>query len=146
MDNIAGHISYLNKERDVREFAQPIVDDVYAEMSVSELKENKKKYEKSVQKYKLIREYWLDKLKELDDILKNLRGAIIGSDGKVLSYIKEELRKTQEKKDFVIRNVRELEENIKKFRKEVILPSKNGEKADLSQEDALFSHCLKKKT
>ena len=60
LDNIAGHISYLNREKDARQFAQPIVKHIHVPMV-----ENTKIVQEMDKK--LIREETTDEIKKIQD-------------------------------------------------------------------------------
>jgi hypothetical protein len=85
-DDIAGHVSYLNREKDARQFSQPIVKFVMAPLvsNMDEVNQYDKKY---------VREYLdsdVGKLKEqIETNLQKLEGDLGDIDGSKFGFLKE---------------------------------------------------------
>lgn len=64
-DKVAGYISYLNRSQDARNFAYPVIDNVYADMSFEKEKgTNKNKYDIKIKELK-------EEINEMKDYVKN---------------------------------------------------------------------------
>ena len=64
-NEIAGYISYLNRSQDARNFAYPIIENVYADMSFE------KEKEKTRDKFSIINQLLKDEIRELKADMKN---------------------------------------------------------------------------
>lgn len=82
-DKISGYISYLNRSQDARNFAHPVIENIYSHMSTEEIDDSKPKSKYDVQLADLKENYQAmrDQLKELQQEKKldtqNLKAASI---------------------------------------------------------------------
>lgn len=159
MNKIAGQISYLNREKDARQFAYPIFHSINVPMSISDIGKSNEDLEKSTldlnnaldenKKDK-------DKLKEEKSNIKNEKKTRLERCKEVPVKQRKECKdrvaleiKALEEKDIIPLNkkikldenkVKELKENIKKIKKNKKKFSEN----DISQETAL-KKCIPQK-
>ena len=79
LDNIAGHISYLNREKDARQFAQPIVENIMTPFieNVQEVKKMDKRYVRSLTTKDIdeLKQKIEDENNNMDDDFKDLESS-----------------------------------------------------------------------
>ena len=79
LDNIAGHISYLNREKDARQFAQPIVENIMTPLieNVQEVKKMDKRYVRSLTTKDIdeLKQKIEDENNNMDDDFKDLESS-----------------------------------------------------------------------
>jgi hypothetical protein len=155
LNMITGYISYLNREKDARQFAYPIMKMVYADMTRSDhmqkltllnntledasnmhdqLKEGKNALRKAKDKIKADTKH---ALKECDKAPK-------GKKKECISKVKEEMKSfeasllgdLQEKMVTDQESMKELQQKVKELKKDV-----KDKKSDISQEGALKKRC-----
>ena len=126
LDNISGYVSYLNRERDARQFSQPIVENVH--VPITDSVEIVEKFDK-----KIVRDLMNSDLGELKGKIieknKELQGELGEVDKNMFSFLKEESCDGIEGKEhkacekLVNKNIKELvqeaKDGIKKIRTEV---------------------------
>lgn len=87
LDNIAGYVSYLNRERDARQFAQPIIQEV--NVPITNDIESVERFDK-----KIMRDYMNSDIAELKNKVveknKSLQGELTEADKNMFSFLKEE--------------------------------------------------------
>lgn len=147
LNAIAGHISYLNQESYTSRFAQPVIEYVHADLSLSDKKaetdisqnglmiliENKEFYEDEIQKNKhLIRDYEND-----IDVFRNMEG-----NTNVKSSIDDLSRKIKETRDKIKEFTLELKAITVTISKQAELIKSRKGIIDDSQESVLFDKCL----
>jgi hypothetical protein len=126
LDNIAGYVSYLNRERDARQFAQPIIQEVH--VPITDDIESVERFDK-----KIVRDYMNSDIAELKNKIieknKSLQGELMEADKNMFSFLKEETCGELEGKPLklcekvVKSNIKELVQEakaeIKKIREEI---------------------------
>jgi hypothetical protein len=107
-DKISGYISYLNRSQDARNFAHPVLQDVYVDLTsreeeVKEVDEDGKTIkEKMVGKYEREMNELKPKLKEAKEVIKNqanevkIKGKVVRA--RIITKAKDDLAKAKEQK------------------------------------------------
>ena len=125
LDDIAGHISYLNREKDARQFSQPIIE--YIDVPIPNISEAEK-FDK-----KLVREIMNPNINDLQNVItennKKIEGELSDLDKNKFNFLKNEIcsglegkSKTQCEK--IVNNnikmlVNEAKAEVKKIRDEI---------------------------
>ena len=121
LDEIAGHISYLNREKDARQFAQPIIHHI----NVPIVSDTQKK---SVHDYDIIAmressmQSIIEKKEELERTSKKLKGDLIGINATKFSKLLDQCGGVEEKKScekIVKRNIKDLVIEAKAYLKTI---------------------------
>jgi hypothetical protein len=87
LDNIAGYVSYLNRERDARQFAQPIVQQV--PVPITDDIESVQRFDKKIVR-DLMNSDVLDLKSKIIEKNKTLQGELSEADKNMFSFLKEE--------------------------------------------------------
>jgi len=90
LDDIAGHISYLNREKDARQFAQPIIHHVNVPIVDKEGMDAAKKFDRKIVR-DIMESDVSDLMSQIDDKNKELVGELIDIDPSKFSFLKEEI-------------------------------------------------------
>lgn len=160
LDAIAGYISYLSRERDARQFSQPIITRVDSEISTPTI--NTKKIEEIETKYDGQIEDFKDQIFEINEELKQFKKETMAKKKEAKEdckqYKKEEKKECLEKakdlieqyndelsdkKDQVTDDVKNLKAEIKSLKKDKKEELKVYTE-DKSQETAVQTKCIKK--
>lgn len=160
LDAIAGYISYLSRERDARQFSQPIITRVDSEISTPTL--NTKKIAEIETKYDGQIEDFKDQIFEINEELKQFKKETMAKKKEAKEdckqYKKEEKKECLEKakdlieqyndelsdkKDQVTDDVKNLKAEIKSLKKDKKEELKVYTE-DKSQETAVQTKCIKK--
>jgi len=161
VEQLSGYISYLNREKDIRQFASPILETIEVPMSLSNINENKKKlqdytieYEDAVYRVHKNKEAIKDakeKIK-LEKKLLNEKCKTIKNREEKAKCKKEILENvaTFEKQIFeeANLNIKTYEEKMKNIKPEILKINyeiKDYKHNDLSQERLLNEKCFKQK-
>ena len=116
LDDIAGHISYLNREKDARQFAQPIVKRVLVNITDENLIQ---KFDKGLIKDELDHTI-LDLKSKTIESMKELKGDISEIDANRFAHLKKRCENTSLKQTtcekIVKRNIRELVNEVKTYK------------------------------
>jgi len=156
LDNIAGHISYLNREKDARQFAQPHLKRIIVPMvnDMNEVKSLDKQYLRSILSSDVqdLKSKITEENTKIDDDLKDLdstrfyalrdicdeydgvvkKGCIKIATGKIRELVKEARAQTKHIKD-TIKSIREEIKNKNLYRKEALKELK--ERIDANPEE-----------
>jgi len=158
LNDIAGHISYLNRERDARQFSQPAVRYITAPISYEELEygessldELSKKLESTQEELKDLKQEEKDKKKEVAQQKKALKGLCVGLKKDERQACLEKAKDGSSKIDEAFRDdlqkiqsaMKEILAQKNNYRKEVSAKKKSM-KEGLNQLSTLTSKCLKK--
>jgi hypothetical protein len=87
LDDIAGYVSYLNRERDARQFAQPIVKEVH--VPITQDIESVERFDKKIVR-DLMNSDILDLKSQIIEKNKSLQGELGEADKNMFSFLKEE--------------------------------------------------------
>jgi hypothetical protein len=122
LDNIAGHISYLNREKDARQFSQPIVKRVLVPVATEAQLENMAQYDKFV--FKSSANESVMKLKEqAEKMNEKLKGELSEMGKERFNYLKaicdEEEVPMKLCKKIITKNVKALTSEIKEYIKSI---------------------------
>lgn len=161
VNQVSGYVSYLNREKDIRQFAVPIVKTIEVPMSESPLPEVKEKLtqvqkaytkaQEEIQHYKDIKKRGKEKLKKERVLLEERCKAI--KDRKEKRECKEAIpQKLEQFKNFLFKEantlITENEEKMKQLKPLVVTTQKEFKELkenDLSQERILTEKCFKQK-
>lgn len=161
IEELSGYISYLNREKDIRQFAYPILETIDVPMSVSNINEFKMEYnvieddyndaKMRVDKNKEAIRIGKAKVKAERDILNEKCKKIKDREEKKLC--KEDVEQSvQEFSDYIFKEANENiivnEEKMKLLKmkmKQIKNKVKDYRNNDLSQERVLYEKCLKQK-
>ena len=156
LDNIAGHISYLNREKDARQFAQPHLKRVIVPMvkDMNEVKSLDKQYLRSILSSDVqdLKSKITEENTKIDDDLKDLdstrfyalrdicdeydgvvkKGCVKIATGKIRELVKEARAQTKHIKD-TVKSIREEIKNKNLYRKEALKELK--ERVDANPEE-----------
>lgn len=138
LNEIAGYVSYLSRERDARQFAQPIIQNVRVDMSTNEndsLQEIEEKYSKELDELMLEKEGHSRQVKELKATLKQKTKKkespiTLKSIEKEIKHHEAQLEETNEK-------IRETKTEMRQEKAEA--------KLDPSQQGTFYKKCVGKK-
>jgi hypothetical protein len=124
LDNIAGHISYLNREKDARQFSQPIVKRVLVPIASDLQLEKMKQYDKVILKSSLDEN--LVKMKEdAEKVNEKLDGELSELGNERFNYLKSlcdipsDEVPTKVCKKIISKNIKELSGEIKEYVKSI---------------------------
>jgi hypothetical protein len=128
LDNIAGHISYLNREKDARQFSQPIVKRVLVPISTDAQLEKMSQYDKFI--FKSSASENVMKLKEqVEKMNERLHGDLSEMGKERFNYLKsicdEEELPMKLCKKIITKNIKALTSEIKESVKSIKLQLKN---------------------
>lgn len=142
LNEIAGYISYLSRERDARQFAQPIIQNIRVEMSSNDsgsLKEIEEKYSKELDHLMLEKDGHVRKVKDLKALYKQRTKKNHQSmTGNIdIKTIKKEIEEHEVQ-------LEETNDKIKETRVEM-RQEKAEAKLDPSQEGTFYKKCTKTK-
>ena len=119
VDDIAGHISYLNREKDARQFAQPIIKRVLVKITDESLVN---KFDRGLVKNDLDATL-LDLKTKTSETTKELEGDLSEIDANRFAHLKKHCQNTVVKgstcEKIVKRNIRELVQEIKVYKKSI---------------------------
>jgi hypothetical protein len=119
LDHISGHISYLNREKDARQFAQPIIKPVLVKITDENMIE---KFDKGFIKNDLDKTI-LDLKTKTNETMKELEGDLNEIDAKRFSFLQGKCKSTLLRETtcnkIVRKNVRELVEEIKTYKQTI---------------------------
>lgn len=119
LDDIAGHISYLNREKDARQFAQPIVKRVLVNVTDENLIQ---KFDKGLIKDELDHTILDLKTKTIES-MKELEGDISEIDANRFAHLKKRCQNTSLKErtcqKIVKHNIKDLVNEIKTYKKTI---------------------------
>jgi len=121
LDEIAGHISYLNREKDARQFAQPIVHHVNVPIVSDKLKKTVTEYDAIALRETSVRSI-ADKKEELERTSKKLEGDLKGLNASKFSNMLARCTDPEEKKlceKIVNRNIKDLVIEAKAYLKTI---------------------------
>lgn len=121
LNNISGYISYLNRERDARQFAYPVFYNILVPMSVKNDKE----------------------MRDLIEENEKLKLFITDVEYKLKQKIKEKVLSKDDKENMK-REVSELKKKYKDMKKKITSDKKETKKSITTQEEAL-DNCFSKK-
>lgn len=145
LNSIAGHISYLNQTRYPGEFAQPVIDFEYADMSLSNLdeeselskhgilvlEENKEEFEKNIENNEEVIRNFMQEISVLKSVSNtNNQISIIDYEKKI-----KELTALNAKHK---KNIELINKTVSKQKQNI----KNKKNIDMSQESILLEKCL----
>lgn len=161
LNKIAGHISYLNREFDAREYAIPVIEYVYANMSKSLRMANREGIKKSIDSLISDQIVWTDLFKTRRDEVNDIKRLLRDMKNKDKN---EDTNQNKDKKDLYndldiaeskLKRAKEtliqIQKNIKDARYLLKPPTivKKGKNVpidqDKSQEGVLFQRCMKQK-
>jgi len=124
LDNIAGHISYLNREKDARQFSQPIVKRVLVPIATEAQLENMAEYDKFI--FKSSASENVLKLKEqVEKTNEQLKGELSEMGKERFNYLKSICDEYEEEvpmklcKKIINKNIKELTSEIKEYIKSI---------------------------
>jgi hypothetical protein len=122
LDNIAGHISYLNREKDARQFSQPIVKRVLVPVATEAQLENMAQYDKFI--FKSTASENIIKLKEQAEKMNDkLKGELSEMGKERFNYLKsicnEQDVPAKICKKIINKNIKELTGEIKEYIKSI---------------------------
>jgi hypothetical protein len=119
LDDIAGHISYLNREKDARQFSQPIIKRVLVNISEENLIN---KFDKGIIKSDIDNTI-LDLKIKTGETMKELEGDLAEIDANRFAHLEKKCDNTTLKKSICVkivkRNIRELIAQIKAYKKSI---------------------------
>jgi hypothetical protein len=156
LNNVAGHISYLNRSSDVSQFAQPFIKNVMVPMSFSQSRRDAEEYTTSIKRGKSDIKYW-------ETLVENDRKELATLESITTNYIDQKRRNGESKiyddEDYILAKQRidGLKDNIKSQQNKVKTISGQVDalkkkirnikidKNDKSQEAVLLTRCLNKK-
>lgn len=145
LNGIAGHISYLNSEFDAREYAQPIIEHIHANMSTSTAIAMKNKIKKSLGYLLSDKEVWVSKLAENKDDVIQAKRAMNRASEYEKDALREDLRDAEKKFEYVKDELAKVNGRIKQATTMLKPNGKGGAvDQDKSQENFLFERCMKK--
>jgi superfamily II DNA or RNA helicase len=147
LNDIAGVVSYLNRERDARQFSQPVITPILTDMSASDFSQIEEQIEKKNQQkddlkasQEFVKEAYQGEKKHLArrcksvtnvKLLKECKRGIKLEEKELNDALKRELDEIKIKDNIVKTELKELKEELKKD--------------DPSQEGTLLQKCAKKK-
>lgn len=157
LNEIAGHISYLNREKDARQFAQPIVMQVKVPISQSPEIDMSPLYnmDEQVEEQKAALKYKKEEIKQvkkdgnsrIKDAKAKCKGLKKSARTECLERVDEEIKEikiqTEEDVKKVQEETKELQDSLKATKKEKTRV-KNELKEDKSQYGVLMSKCVRK--
>jgi hypothetical protein len=124
LDNIAGHISYLNREKDARQFAQPIVKRVLVPIATDAQLEKMSQYDKFI--FKSSASENVLKLKEqIEKTNDKLKGELSEMGKERFNYLKSICDENEDElpkkicKKIITKNIKELTGEIKEYIKSI---------------------------
>jgi len=119
LDEMSGHISYLNREKDARQFAQPIIKRILVKISDENIIE---KFDKGLIKNDLDKTI-LDLKTKTTETMKEVEGDLNEIDAKRFSFLQGKCKSTSLRETtcnkIVRKNVRELVEEIKTYKQTI---------------------------
>lgn len=129
-DKVSGYISYLNRSQDARNFAHPVMQDVYVPLTVKEEEEEELVMDKNgnlkkkpmVGKYEKVLKELNEQVKEAKEKVKKqadevkMKGKIVKS--RIIAKAKEDLAKAKEQKKENVEKCKELKVKERKECKE----------------------------
>jgi hypothetical protein len=119
LDEISGHISYLNREKDARQFAQPIIKRVLVKITDENIIE---KFDKGIIKNDLD-ETILDLKTKTTETMKELEGDLNEIDAKRFSFLKTKCKTTSLREStcnkIIRKNIKELVDEIKTYKQTI---------------------------
>ena len=121
LDEIAGHISYLNREKDARQFAQPIIHHVNVPIVSDKQKKVVADYDTIALRESSMRSI-IEKKEELEKTSKKLEGELKGLNSSKFSNLLGRCKEVEEKKiceKIVKRNIKDLVIEAKAYLKTI---------------------------
>lgn len=119
LDEISGHISYLNREKDARQFAQPIIKRVLVKITDENVIE---KFDKGIIKNELD-ETILDLKGKTNETMKELEGDLNEIDAKRFSFLQGKCKSTSLRETIcnkiIRKNIKELVDEIKIYKQTI---------------------------
>ena len=157
LDTIAGHISYLSREKDARQFSQPIITQVNVPLSrrafnfaeekeqlEKEIENKKKNVEAAKNEYDMVKQEIANRKKLTNEECRGLRGNALKECVKrtesIISNLIEELRLKKQRYEQV---KVEVANQVQQTKKEITLAKKKAQ-FDSSQQSAILSKCIQK--
>lgn len=140
LNEIAGYISYLSRERDARQFAQPIIQNVRVDMSTNDngsIQEIEKKYSDEIDNLMIQKDGHLEKVKSLKSMLRESKGK------------KQKNNTTETQVLSLEKNIRQHEEELEETNEKIkevkieMRQEKSQAKLDPSQQGTFYKKCIK---